>query len=39
LGISLGELSSFTKLLYTLIFVSIVGGALFWGFKKLDEKP
>jgi hypothetical protein len=37
-GISFHKLSGFTKFLYAAVFFALVGGALFWGFQKLDTK-
>lgn len=31
-------MSGFSKFVYTAIFVSIIGGFLFYGFQKLDPK-
>ena len=35
-GFSFSDLSSNVKLLYVLLFVAIFGGAIFYGFQKLD---
>ena len=36
-GFSFSDLSSNVKVLYVLIFVGIFGGAILYGFKKLDD--
>lgn len=36
-GFSFSDLSSNMKVLYVLIFVGIFGGAIFYGFKKIDS--